>query len=347
MFKNKKKVLALTISALILIMSLGTTGYAQTIQSTLKAQFVSFKIMLNGSQVTPKDASGNTVQPLLVNGTTYLPIRAFGDLFDKSINFDNSLKQISITNKPNSEVENLKAQIREKDNQILLLQAQLTAKAGNRSLSVVEDELNDNYEDYEGLDVDITLSGTKSKITVKVDIGSKSKWNKLSTSKQNRLLQNIADDLDDEYDDPSISGTVKAGSSTISSFTVNSSGTVKISSNDLDELEDDLNSEFDELGDIDDLNIVLDGDEDQVTFTVEIAYEDFEDEWDALKDNDILFFMEDIKYAIEDAFYDSDYDLKDYRNANVSGTIVNTDDDNDKMASITKSGKFSRDSSYK
>ena len=114
MLKSKKKVLALTISALILLLSFGTTSYAQTIQSALKAQFVSFKILWNGSQVTPKDSQGNTVQPLLVNGTTYLPIRAFGDLFDKNVDFNNSLKQISITDKPNNEVESLKAQINQK-----------------------------------------------------------------------------------------------------------------------------------------------------------------------------------------------------------------------------------------
>ena len=45
MLKSKKKVLALTISALILLLSFGTTSYAQTIQSALKAQFVSFKIL--------------------------------------------------------------------------------------------------------------------------------------------------------------------------------------------------------------------------------------------------------------------------------------------------------------
>ncbi len=191
MLKSKKKVLALTISALILLLSFGTTSYAQTIQSALKAQFVSFKILWNGSQVTPKDSQGNTVQPLLVNGTTYLPIRAFGDLFDKNVDFNNSLKQISITDKPNNEVESLKAQINQKDNEILLLKAQITAledelddkknkKDIDDIISDVEDDLEDIYDiksfgkknlgnNYIAFD-SISLDGDEDDIEIEIEL---------------------------------------------------------------------------------------------------------------------------------------------------------------------------------
>lgn len=341
MLKSKKKVLALTISALILLLSFGTTSYAQTIQSTLKAQFVSFKILMNGTQVTPKDSQGNTVQPLLVNGTTYLPIRAFGDLFAKNVDFDNSLKQISISDKPNNEIESLKAQIREKDNQILLLQAQLAAKSGNRSLSVVEDELNDEYEDYEGLDVDITLSGTKSKITVKVDVGSKSKWNKLSSSKQTKLLQNIVDDLNDEYDDPSISGTVKAGSSTISSFTVNSSGKVKLSSSDFSDIEEDLFDDYKDLG-YDYFNndtivldyISLEGDEDDLELVIALDLEEFYDEkykWSGLSRGKITKLAQDICNDI--------WDIDEFEDADIEGIIIDTYENEELESFSVRAGK--------
>lgn len=335
MFKNKKKVLALTISTLILFLSFGSTCYAATAQSTLTAQFKALKILLNGSQITMES------QPILVNGSTYLPLRAFANLFNKNVDWNAELQQVSITDKPDNELASLKSQIVEKDNQILILQAQLTAKS-DRSLTDMKKQLTKDYDDYESLDVTITLSGSKSKITVKVDVGSKSKWNKLSSTKQTKLLQNIADDLDDEYDDPSISGTVKAGSTTISSFTVNSSGKVKLSSEDLSDVEDDLNDDYDELGGIDDLEIELDGDEDLVTFTIYIDYDDFEEEWDSLSDSKISTYMKNIHSDIEDTIEDMD----EYEDANVSGKILDISNNDKTMASLTKAKKFSRASSY-
>ncbi len=145
MLKNKKKVIALVVAALILFMSFSTTSLAANIQTTLKAQFVSFKILLNGQQVTPKDSLGNTVQPLLVNNTTYLPLRAFGDLFNKNVDWNNTLKQISITDKANSEVESLKTQIKDKDNQILLLNSQLVA--ANNKIKDLESKKNNKKDD--------------------------------------------------------------------------------------------------------------------------------------------------------------------------------------------------------
>ena len=341
MFKNKKKILALTISALIFFLSFGTSSYAETIQSTLKAQFVTFKILFNGTQVTPTDNEGKAVQPLLVNGTTYLPIRAFGVLFDKNVDFNNTLKQISISDKPNNEIESLKAQIAEKDNQILILQAQLSAKSGNRSLSIMEDELNDEYEDYEGLDVNITLSGTKSKITVKVDVGSKSKWNNLSTSKKNKLLQNIVDDLFDEYDKPSISGTVKAGSSTISSFTASSSGKLKLSSGDFSDYEEDLFDDYEDLGDDYFRNdtivldyISLEGDEDDLELVIALDLEDFYDEnykWSDLSRGKITLLAQDI--------CDDIWAIDEFKNADIEGTIIDTYEDEELESFSVRAGK--------
>lgn len=352
MFKNKKKVLALTISALILLLSLGTSGYAQSVQATLKAQFVSFKILSNGSQVTPKDAAGQTVHPLLVNNSTYLPVRAFGDLFNKKVDFDNNLKQISISDKADSQVESLKAQLIIKDaeikklnDQITVLQAQLAAKEGDRSFTEFQKVLNKEYGNYEKLNVSITLSGSKSKISVTVDVGNKTNWNNLTSARRTKLLQNIVDDLIDEYNNPTVSGTVKAGSANISSFTVSSGGTVRFSSvnSDLSRLERDLNYDYDVLGDIDELNIELDGDDDLISFTVYVDYDYFKREWDRLSDSNVKYFMEDIHtdilYAIED--------IRDFRDASVAGTIIDSSSSkNNTMATLTRAKRFTRATAY-
>ena len=45
-------------------------------------------IFINGAKFTAKDAAGNTVNPILYEDTTYLPIRAIGEAFDKNISWD-------------------------------------------------------------------------------------------------------------------------------------------------------------------------------------------------------------------------------------------------------------------
>ncbi|MCR6545465.1 copper amine oxidase N-terminal domain-containing protein [Dehalobacterium formicoaceticum] len=243
MIKNKKKVIALVVSALILFMSFSTTSFAASIQTTLKAQFVSFKILLNGQQVTPKDSAGNIVQPLLVNNTTYLPLRAFGDLFNKNVDWNNTLKQISITDKPNNEVEGLKSQIKDKDNQILLLNSQLTAannkitdlekKKDTKSNDIddiiadMEDSLNDDYDDKNfGRDYlnnksvlfdAINLDGDEDdlELELKIDLedfyAEKYDWyDDIDQGDIEDLLQEICDAIWDDRDleDADIDGTI-------------------------------------------------------------------------------------------------------------------------------------------
>ena len=43
---------------------------------------------LRGRVFTPKDAAGNVVEPFIMNGTTYLPVRAVGEALGMSVNWD-------------------------------------------------------------------------------------------------------------------------------------------------------------------------------------------------------------------------------------------------------------------
>ncbi len=46
------------------------------------------KIVLNGKQLRPADAQGNTVEPFIYNGTTYLPVRAVADALGLPVSWD-------------------------------------------------------------------------------------------------------------------------------------------------------------------------------------------------------------------------------------------------------------------
>ena len=46
------------------------------------------KIVVDGKEVNPTDANGNKVEPIIYNGTTYLPVRAVANAFGKAVYWD-------------------------------------------------------------------------------------------------------------------------------------------------------------------------------------------------------------------------------------------------------------------
>lgn len=46
------------------------------------------KIVVDGHKLNPTDANGKTVEPIIYNGTTYLPVRAVADAFGKAVSWD-------------------------------------------------------------------------------------------------------------------------------------------------------------------------------------------------------------------------------------------------------------------
>ncbi len=74
----------------MLIGALLTSGivFAKNIQETINAVYMNVKLVIDGEEITPKDANGNIVEPFIYNGTTYLPVRAIGEVFNKDVHWD-------------------------------------------------------------------------------------------------------------------------------------------------------------------------------------------------------------------------------------------------------------------
>lgn len=53
-------------------------------------------IILDGEELVPKDALGNIVRPILVKGTTYLPVRAVAEALDLNIDWHDETKSVLI-----------------------------------------------------------------------------------------------------------------------------------------------------------------------------------------------------------------------------------------------------------
>ena len=74
-------------------------GFAATVAKTITV-YTGITLYYDGVKVEPKDANGKKVEPLLYNGTTYLPVRAVSGLFGEDINWDGKTQSVYIGDMP-------------------------------------------------------------------------------------------------------------------------------------------------------------------------------------------------------------------------------------------------------
>lgn len=65
--------------------------------------YTGVRIYVDDKLIQPKDANGNTVEPFLYNGTTYLPIRAIGSAFGKAVSWDGKTQSAYVGKHESSE----------------------------------------------------------------------------------------------------------------------------------------------------------------------------------------------------------------------------------------------------
>lgn len=99
-FKMKKRLQGIVIGIIIGVMISGFATFAKNGTETISAWFSNIKICVNGEYITPTDANGNAVEPFIVNGTTYLPVRAVGNALDMDVDWDNNTKTVFLGEKP-------------------------------------------------------------------------------------------------------------------------------------------------------------------------------------------------------------------------------------------------------
>ena len=55
---------------------------------TVSVAYNTVRIVINGKELIPMDADGNRVDPVILDGTTYLPVRAVANAFGKAVYWD-------------------------------------------------------------------------------------------------------------------------------------------------------------------------------------------------------------------------------------------------------------------
>lgn len=76
---------------------LAPTVFATIGTVTKELSYNDIKISLNGKTIETKDANGDKVEPFIIEGTTYLPVRAIGDALGLNVDWDGANKTVVLT----------------------------------------------------------------------------------------------------------------------------------------------------------------------------------------------------------------------------------------------------------
>lgn len=99
-----KKIKGLIAGGLIAALLFGGASFAKQTSEQVEIFYNNIKIFIDGSELIPKDANGNTVEPFIMNGTTYLPVRAVANAFGKDVDWDGETNTVYLGAKPGENI---------------------------------------------------------------------------------------------------------------------------------------------------------------------------------------------------------------------------------------------------
>lgn len=322
--KTNRKVAVSIIAMLVFCLALSAVVFADGAYKDLRAWFGNLSIYKNNQYVELSD------KPFIVDGRTYVPLRAISELFDNEVGWDGVNYRIDLYDRSEEDLIRMSQQLFEATERIRQLEAELeTSKRDD--IGDLESYLNKQYGTYKKIEFDINLYENKKDIEVDIYVDldyDYRAWDSLSTSNKKSYLQNIVNDILDDYKNVDIEGSIMDSSTirknTLVSFYTKSNGTVVVDTDygwdsdrydDLYYLEDDLNYDY--------------GRYEGVTFDIEL-YEDSygdieitifvdEDDWDDLGWREQERYLEKIygeiiweypKVGIYGYIYDDYYDYR-------------------------------------
>ena len=82
------KYISVLIVTILLFSFNAVSVYAGTREENVVVYYENIKIFLNGKQIVPKDAKRRIVEPFIIDGTTYLPVRAIGNALSYNVDWE-------------------------------------------------------------------------------------------------------------------------------------------------------------------------------------------------------------------------------------------------------------------
>lgn len=100
---NKKR-LRIPIIGLVCCMLLCTAAFAVS-NRTITVSYGGISIYLNGEKQVAKDVNGKVVEPLIYEGTTYVPVRAVSEWLGKTVTWQGNTNSVFINDSVFSDTE--------------------------------------------------------------------------------------------------------------------------------------------------------------------------------------------------------------------------------------------------
>ena len=96
----KERLKVFLIGACSSVILIGSVSFAAQYSDTVQRFYNNIKISLNGTEITPKDINGNVVEPFIIDGTTYLPVRAVGNALGLNVDWNGETNTVILSNEP-------------------------------------------------------------------------------------------------------------------------------------------------------------------------------------------------------------------------------------------------------
>lgn len=92
----------------LIIGALLTSGivFGENLSKKAELFYNNIKIYIDGAEIVPKDANGNIVEPFIMDGTTYLPVRAISNAFEKDVEWDGETQSVYIGKEDHTKPDN-------------------------------------------------------------------------------------------------------------------------------------------------------------------------------------------------------------------------------------------------
>lgn len=142
----------------VLILALIGTAFATVGTRTATLNYSDIKITLDGKALTPKDVNGNVVEPFIIDGTTYLPVRGISSSLGLGVAWNPNTHTVVLTSDGSDPVSQSSAS---------QPSSQAVSTSDGKRVKIVEasDYMHDNYLHYcyvvENTSATTAFDGTK------------------------------------------------------------------------------------------------------------------------------------------------------------------------------------------
>ena len=225
--KKGKNLIAICLCLAMCYIPMQAAGYYRT----KKVQYGGVNLYYNGGYQTA------TSQAVVIDGTTYLPVKAFGNMLGLNIGWDQATQTVSVNGVTNTALS-AQAELQAKNNEIAALRKELEAlknqgvvssttststsndyqtTSGNditsAEVSDTRRALNNSYSDYFSdidFDFSLSLSSNRLRLTISIDDSSDYRaFNKLSRSEVKNFIEDVCEYIRKRHDDIAIVGNIE------------------------------------------------------------------------------------------------------------------------------------------